>query len=118
MSYLILLSVIVVRTLTDISFKYAVNNLHFSDAKSILPNLKSIARRPFIWMGLFFALLNVSLWSLCLAHFDLSFAYPFMSISFISVIICGKLLFNEHMDRYKAIGIFFIALGTAFLFLP
>ncbi|MFT5170999.1 MAG: multidrug transporter EmrE-like cation transporter [Candidatus Marinamargulisbacteria bacterium] len=117
MSYLILFSVVLVRAVTDVMFKFAVNHLHFKDVSSVLPNLKALLKSPFIWIGLLFAILNVSLWTLCLTFFDLSFAYPFMSISFITIILCGKFFFNEHLGPHKIVGISFIALGALILFI-
>jgi multidrug transporter EmrE-like cation transporter len=113
----LLLTTIILRTLTDVSFKLSVNDLKFDSMKSILPNLKKIFCSLFLWAGIIFGTLNAAIWSLCLTHFDLSYAYPFMSIAFVSIILCGKLFFKEHLDAYKLWGIGFIILGAIILFI-
>lgn len=115
--YLKLLLVIVVRTCTDISFKMAVNHLQFSSVSTIKQSLKKLGTNPYLWLGIFFGISNMIAWSMSLQDFDLSYAYPFLSISYITIILSGKFLFKEHLDRNKLIGIGFITLGALVLFL-
>ena len=115
--YLKLLLVIIVRTCTDICFKMAVNHLQFSSVASIKESLKKMLGNYFLWLGLFFGLANLVAWSFSLQDFDLSYAYPFLSVSYITIILAGKVLFKEHLDRNKIIGIVFISLGAVVLFL-
>ena len=107
--YLKLLLVIIVRTCTDICFKMAVNHLQFSSVASIKESLKKMLGNYFLWLGLFFGLANLVAWSFSLQDFDLSYAYPFLSVSYITIILAGKVLFKEHLDRNKIIGIVFIS---------
>ena len=50
-------------------------------------------------------------WALTLTRLDLSHAYPFMSLSFVLVLIFSVLLFNEALTAGKAIGMVLIAAG-------
>tara|TARA_A100001015_G_C14981963_1_gene709854 strand:- start:997 stop:1356 length:360 start_codon:yes stop_codon:yes gene_type:complete len=113
--YFPLIFAIIIRTLTDISFKAAVNNVELKFNKNLLSSLKSIFTNPFLWMGLLFGILNVLAWMAALKNFNLSYAYPFLSISYITIILSGKLLFNEHLDKYKLTGIGFIIIGAIIL---
>ncbi len=50
-------------------------------------------------------------WALTLTRLELSHAYPFMSLSFVFVLVFSGLLFNEALTAAKAIGIILIGLG-------
>jgi multidrug transporter EmrE-like cation transporter len=117
MIFLKLVAIIIVRTCGDICFKAAVNRLNFTSVSSVLPNIFKLVRNPFFILGLFFGVSNLFIWWFSLKDFDLSYAYPFLSISYITIIIAGKVVFKEHLDKKKIIGICFITLGALVLFL-
>ena len=50
-------------------------------------------------------------WALTLTRLELSHAYPFMSLSFVLVLVFSVLLFNEALTAGKTIGIALIAAG-------
>ncbi len=50
-------------------------------------------------------------WMAAMTRFDLSFAYPFMSTSFILVLIFSGLFFHEPVNAPKLIGISLIMIG-------
>jgi len=51
-------------------------------------------------------------WAAAMTKFELSFAYPFMSLSFVFVFLLSLFFFNETFTWAKAIGLFFIVLGV------
>ncbi|MSR88659.1 MAG: hypothetical protein EXS67_03280 [Candidatus Margulisbacteria bacterium] len=114
MHYSTLIFTIVIRTFTDICFKKAVNNLN---APRLTTNIKALLKNPFFWLGLLFGFSNFISWYITLQYFPLSFAYPFLSITYICIILSGKFLFKEHLDNYKLAGISCITLGALGLFL-
>lgn len=112
-----ILVVIFVRTLTDISFKKAVHGLTFDSLSAVAKNFWMLKNNIYWWSGLFFGLLNVVFWVLCLKNMDLSYAYPFLSLSYVTIILAGKLLFKERLDLPKWMGMGFIVVGAVLLFL-
>ena len=56
----------------------------------------------------FFALLC---WLAAMTRFELSYAYPFMSLAFVLVLILSGLLFHEAMTIPKIFGVGLIVLG-------
>ncbi len=66
---------------------------------------------PFILSGFLSAFIASLFWMGAMTKFDLSFAYPFMSASFVLVFLFSILLFNEPFSFYKVLGLFFIVLG-------
>ena len=57
----------------------------------------------------FFAAIS---WMIALQKLELSFAYPFMSLSFILVLVISTFFLNESFNIYKAVGVILILLGT------
>ena len=53
-----------------------------------------------------------SCWTLALTKFELSYAYPFMSLSFIFVPLISALLFKEPLTLANMIGIALIVSGV------
>lgn len=52
-------------------------------------------------------------WMAAMTKFDLSFAYPFMSLSFVLVLIFSGIFFYEPVNLPKIAGILIIMLGIA-----
>jgi multidrug transporter EmrE-like cation transporter len=57
------------------------------------------------------ALLASLTWMAAMTKFDISFAYPFMSLSFVLVLILGAVLLAEPITRGKVAGIALIMAG-------
>ena len=109
MTHLLLVLLVLCRTAGDLCLKAGVNHRKLSDFSHIMIS-------PLFIAGVLLSILNFFVWALCLNYFDLSYAYPFVSISYLTIMIFGKILFNEYFDRHKIIGLGFIAIGTIFLF--
>ena len=63
-------------------------------------------------ISVFVAALLASLtWALALTRFELSFAYPFMALSFVLVLVFGAAFLDESMTWAKVAGVLLIVLG-------
>ena len=78
----------------------------------------SILSSPFIWLSLLCDALNFPVWMAILKHHKLSFAFPFTSLCYITIIGAGWLWFHETIIWQEVIGIIAIALGIALLVQP
>ena len=67
-----------------------------------------------LWIlsGFASAFLASMAWAATMTKFELSFAYPFMSLSFVLVFILSLFIFNESFSWYKLIGLLFIVVGV------
>jgi multidrug transporter EmrE-like cation transporter len=66
---------------------------------------------PWVMSGMaagFFAMLC---WLAAMTKFELSYAYPFMSLAFVLVLVMGTLLFHEALTVPKVLGILLIVMG-------
>lgn len=68
---------------------------------------------PFILSGFISAFIASFFWMAAMTKFDLSFAYPFMSGSFVLVFFFSVFLFHEPVTWEKVIGLLLIVAGIA-----
>jgi len=73
--------------------------------------LFSMVLNPWILSGLISAFLASLCWMAAMTKFDLSYAYPFMSLSFILVLIFSSILFSEPLNISKVLGLILITAG-------
>ena len=66
---------------------------------------------PWIFSSVVAAFLASLTWMAALTKFELSYAYPFMSLSFVFVLIFGILLLGESMNVAKVSGVALIFIG-------
>jgi multidrug transporter EmrE-like cation transporter len=66
---------------------------------------------PYIFSSFFAAFIASLTWMAALSKFDLSFAYPFMSMAFVVVLIASYYMLNEPLNLYKVVGMLFIVVG-------
>jgi multidrug transporter EmrE-like cation transporter len=67
---------------------------------------------PWMLSGLFAAFLASLAWMAAMTKLPLSLAYPFMSLSFVLVVVLGGMLFNEPITLLKLIGLGLIVSGV------
>lgn len=110
---LILLAV-VINTAAQILLKQGMNtigyfNFNVADISSIL--LK-VAFNPFIIGGMFCYVASVLVWLLVLSRVPVSYAYPMVSLAYITTTIAAVIFFNETLTITRILGIFIIIAGV------
>ncbi len=66
---------------------------------------------PFIFFGFVSALSAAFFWMAAMTRYDLSYAYPFTSLSFLLVLVLSTWLFNESITIHKVVGLGLIIAG-------
>ncbi|MBN1284723.1 MAG: EamA family transporter [Anaerolineae bacterium] len=74
--------------------------------------LVRIATSPWVVGGLFVYGCGVIFWLLALSRLEVSYVYPFASLSYIGIIIGSYLLFKERINRMRLIGIIIVIVGV------
>lgn len=82
--------------------------LHLSN---VVPLLSSLVLNPFLMAGVFLHVLALLTWLYVLKHVDVSYAYPFISMGFVIVLVLSYFLFNEAINLYRIAGVASIILG-------
>ena len=67
---------------------------------------------PAIFSGFAAAFLASLAWMAAMTKFDLSHAYPFMSLNFVLVLLLSNYLLEEPLNIQKIIGLALIIIGT------
>lgn len=66
---------------------------------------------PYIIISYLSALIGSFFWLIAVSKFELSYAYPFMSLAFVFVFILSAIIFNESFNYYKIFGSSCIIIG-------
>ncbi len=83
-----------------------------SDTVQKLKFLVSLLFDPGIFSGFAAAFLASLAWMAAMTKFELSHAYPFMSLNFVVVLLLSSLLLGEPVTLPKIAGIALIVVGT------
>ncbi|HLR62001.1 MAG TPA: EamA family transporter [Lentibacillus sp.] len=73
--------------------------------------LLQLLLNPWIISGFASAFLAALCWMAAMTKFNISFAYPFMSLSFILVFLLSAILFGDPVTVHKIVGLGLIVAG-------
>lgn len=68
--------------------------------------------KPWVITGLVATFLSGVSWMLAMTKFEISYAYPFVSLNFVLVLAGGVLLFQESLSATKLAGSVLVILGV------
>lgn len=68
---------------------------------------------PWVFSGIIATFLAGVAWMLAMTRFEISYAYPFVGLNFVLIILLSALLFGEGLSIYKLIGTSLIVAGVA-----
>jgi len=66
---------------------------------------------PWVASGLAAALIAALSWMAAMTKLELSYAYPFMSLSFVLVLVLSALFLREPLTAYKVVGMALVVIG-------
>lgn len=117
MGYLYILGTIIFTVYGQLILKWRMNafgSLPAGSMDKVLFLLKTVFD-PFVFSGLLSAFVASLFWMASMTKFSLSYAYPFMSLSFVLVFILSILMFNEVVTMSKLIGFTLVIVGIVVL---
>ena len=82
-------------------------------AASILQAIPSILLNVFVMGGLVVMVISMASHLLVLSKVDISYAYPFLGLSFVLVTAWGYFVLSEPMSIFKLAGVSLIVCGVA-----
>ena len=71
---------------------------------------------PYIFFGLVIYLVGTVFWLAALSRVDLSYAYPFASLSYVIMLIASWILFDEKITLSRLIGTAVIGIGVMLIY--
>jgi drug/metabolite transporter (DMT)-like permease len=81
-------------------------------ASGLLPTLWRMATSPYVVVGLLIYVGGTFFWLLALNRLDLTFVYPFASLSYVLIFFAAWLLFHENVSPLRVAGMLVICLGV------
>lgn len=66
---------------------------------------------PWVFSSILATLLAGISWMLAMSRFDISYAYPWIGLNFVLMLLLGVLLFGESMSVAKLIGTLLVVVG-------
>lgn len=113
--YFYILGSLVFTVYGQLMLKWRLTKLNFQLPDGViwhkLLELIKIIFDPFIFSGFLSAFIASLFWMAAMTKFEITYAYPFMSLAPAVVFVLGVLLLNETFTWGKIIGLIFIALG-------
>lgn len=113
----LILATVTTNALSQLFLKQGMITIgHFEFSVPVLLQMAPrIIFNPYIIAGLATLVFSMGLHLMALSRVEISFAYPFLSISYVIVLAAGYLLFGENVNLYRVMGVAFICLGTYFV---
>jgi multidrug transporter EmrE-like cation transporter len=71
-----------------------------------------IFSNPVIWGGLATYGLGTFFWLIALSRVELGYAYPFLSLSYVLVLVTSWIVFKEQMSLLRLVGVAVICFGV------
>lgn len=77
-----------------------------------IPILWKMATNPYVIVGLGIYVIGTIFWLTALSRVDLSYAYPFASLSYVVMLIASWWLLDENISLLRIIGSIVVILGV------
>lgn len=102
------ISNILLDTTGHLAFKSAAITEHEAE----LQRWKMMLSSPMLWIGIVCFSIEFGVWFALLSLIPLSLAMLIGSINIVIVMLAGRLLFQERLDRLRVAGMWLIAIGV------
>ena len=79
---------------------------------TIVATLWKIGTNPYIAIGLLIYVTGTVFWLAALSRVDLSYAYPFASLSYLVMLLAGWFVFDENINLVRIAGTLVVATGV------
>ncbi len=76
-----------------------------------LTTLSTVLLNPYVLLGFVMYALSTIFWLIALSKKELSFVYPFISLTYIIVLVLSSLVLKESMGFSKLVGTLIIIIG-------
>jgi drug/metabolite transporter (DMT)-like permease len=98
----------------QILLKKGMNNIGevILDLRELLSILWRIGTNPYVIIGLIIYLAGTVFWLAALSQVDLSYAYPFASLSYIVMLVASWGLFDEKISLMRLLGTLVVGIGV------
>ena len=89
-----------------------IGPINISSAGSLGHLFSEIFKSPVVLAGLFLYMISAALWLIVISSVDLSFAYPFIGLTYVLILIVSKFVLKEDVNPVRWIGTAIITIGV------
>jgi drug/metabolite transporter (DMT)-like permease len=82
------------------------------NASQFLSTSWKMATNPYVFIGLVIYLAGTVFWLAALSRVDLSYAYPFASLSYVVMLVASWMMFDEKITLGRLLGTLVIGIGV------
>jgi drug/metabolite transporter (DMT)-like permease len=114
-SILLILFSISIAVAGQILLKIGVNRIgivDFSDLEALKQLFFGVIKSPLVISGLFLYVISAAIWLVVLSAVDLSFAYPFIGLTYVMVLILSRFILKEDVNLIRWAGAIIITIGV------
>lgn len=113
--YLFILITIAFTAYGNLVLKWQVNELQAGAGGQLAPVelVTMLMSNVWVWSCFASGFGAFAAWVVALSRFDLAYAYPFMALSFVFVVVGSRFIFAEPLPIDRIVGLSLIVLGLA-----
>lgn len=89
-----------------------IGPININSASSLGHLFSGIFKSPVVLAGLFLYVISAALWLIVISTVDLSFAYPFIGLTYVLILIVSKFVLKEDVNPIRWIGTAIITIGV------
>jgi len=86
-----------------------------TSAMTLLKKLPVMAANLWLWASILCYAACAVVWMIVLSKVEVGFAYAFISLGFVLVTVLSVLVFHEHINHFRVIGMALICVGLIFI---
>jgi len=115
--FIFIIVTVVLNAMSQLLMKAGIDKVGQADFSTtkVLSLIGNAAMNPLIILGLLTMTISMGTHLLSLSRFDVSFAFPFISLAYVLVAVWGYFFLGENVNATRIVGIAVILLGTVIL---
>jgi multidrug transporter EmrE-like cation transporter len=107
----LILASVLLSSAAQIMLKLGVRGASAAVDGASMTFLVSAGLNPYVICGVSMHVAALVLWLFALRHVDVSYAYPFIALGFILVLLMSTLWLNESLNAWRIAGVLLISTG-------
>ena len=89
-----------------------IGNIAVNSMSSLGHLFLGVVKSPIVLVGLFMYVISAAIWLIVISAVDLSFAYPFIGLTYVLILIVSKFILKEDVNPIRWAGAAIITIGV------
>ena len=111
-SLLAIVLVVIASTTGQALLKAGLNRVGDRSSTGIVGFLWRAAAEPFVWVAIVCFCAAVAAWMFALSGTELSWGYPLLGLSYITVMLAGRIFFGDQITSGRVAGTALVLMGA------